>query len=108
MESVNLLRPRGPYFKGVAHLIFVVLVLWFLVVYGFQYLLVLIQRDSLGASWLTDARFLGFPFHYWFTAQFAILAFLLLCLLFNYRYDRLISKQTGTASGGEGNDHGSP
>ena len=107
MESVNLLRPRGPYFKGVARLIFVVLALWFLVVYGFQFFLVLIQRDSLGSSWLTDARFLGFPFHYWFTGQFAILAFLLLCLMFNRRYDKLLSKQTGTASEVGGDDHGS-
>ena len=107
MESVNLLRPRGRYFKGVARLISVVLALWFLLVFGFQFLLVLIQRDPLGSSWLTDARFLGFPFHYWFTGQFAILAFLLLCLLFNRRYDQLISREEGIDSEAEGNDNGS-
>ncbi len=103
MEAVNLLRPSGRYFKAVARLIFLVLALWFLLVFGFQFLLVLIQRDPLGSSWLTDARFMGFPFHYWFTGQFAILAFLLLCLLFNQRYDRIISRESGTASEAEGN-----
>ena len=108
MEPVNLLRPRGRYFRGVAGIIFVVLALWFALVFGFQFLLALIQRDSLGSSWLTDARFLGFPFHYWFTGQFAILAFILLCILFNWRYDRLISREGKIASGPEGNDDGSP
>ena len=107
MESLNLLRPRGRYFKGVARLIFTVLLLWFLLVFGFQFLLVLIQRDPLGSSWLTDARFLGFPFHYWFTGQFAILAFILLCILFNRRYDRLIATEKGIAAEAEGNDDGS-
>ena len=107
MESVNLLRPSGRYFKGVARLIFLVLVLWFLLIFGFQFLLVLIQRDPLGSSWLTDARFLGFPFHYWFTGQFAILGFLLLCLLFNRRYDQLISREERIDSEAEGNDNGS-
>ena len=99
--SVNLLRPRGRYFRGVARIIFLVLFLWFLLVFGFQFLLVLIQRDPLGSSWLTDARFLGFPFHYWFTGQFAILAFILLCILFNRSYDRLISTEKGIASEAE-------
>ncbi len=105
--QINLLRPSGRYIKGLARIIFLVLLLWFLLVFGFQFLLVLIQRDPLGSSWLTDARFLGFPFHYWFTGQFSILAFILLCILFNLKYDRLRSTEKEIASEAEGNEHGS-
>lgn len=33
-------------------------------------------------SILTDTRFLGFPFHYWYTAQFLLILFVGLCWLF--------------------------
>ncbi|MHC4871813.1 MAG: DUF4212 domain-containing protein, partial [Planctomycetota bacterium] len=33
-------------------------------------------------SKLTDTRFLGFPFHYWYTAQFLLILFVALCWLF--------------------------
>ncbi|OGK04764.1 MAG: hypothetical protein A2W80_14900 [Candidatus Riflebacteria bacterium GWC2_50_8] len=38
-------------------------------------------------SALTDTRFLGFPFHYWFTAQFLLIMFVGLCWLFCYMTD---------------------
>ncbi|MBU1106664.1 MAG: DUF4212 domain-containing protein [Candidatus Riflebacteria bacterium] len=38
-------------------------------------------------SALTDTRFLGFPFHYWFTAQFLLIMFVSLCWLFCYMTD---------------------
>ncbi len=106
MPSVNLLRPRGPHLKGMSRIIFLVVGLWALLVFGFQILLVLVQHDPMGSSFLTDNRFLGFPFHYWFTGQFTILGFLLLCLLFNRLYDRLTIR-TAAGSGKEEAD-GSP
>jgi putative solute:sodium symporter small subunit len=39
-------------------------------------------------SFLTDFNFMGFPFHYWFTGQFLLIMFVLLCLA----YARLIDK----------------
>ncbi len=43
-------------------------------------------------SALTDFRFLGFPFHYWYTAQFLLILFVLLCLIFALVTDRLNQK----------------
>ena len=103
MPPVNLVRPQGRYLKGMSRIIFLVVGLWLLLVFGFQILLVIIQRDPLGASFLTDSRFLGFPFHYWYTGQFTILGFLLLCLLFNRLYDRL-TDHNAAASGKEQSD----
>ncbi len=39
-------------------------------------------------SALTDFKFLGFPFHYWYTAQFLLIMFVLLCLLYAYITDK--------------------
>lgn len=43
-------------------------------------------------SFLTDARFLGFPFHYFYTAVFLLILFVVLCLLYCIRIDRLHKK----------------
>ncbi len=39
-------------------------------------------------SVLTDTPFLGFPFHYWYTAQFLLILFVGLCWLFCFLTDR--------------------
>jgi len=43
---------------------------------------------------LTEIRFLGFPFHYWYTAQFLLILFVILCVIYasaiqkaNEKYD---------------------
>jgi putative solute:sodium symporter small subunit len=43
-------------------------------------------------SALTDTTFLGFPFHYWYTAQFLLILFVLLCLVYALATDRLNKK----------------
>ena len=58
MPEVNLLRPRGRYLKKVRRIIFTIVALWALMVFGFQILLFLVQRDPMGSSFLTDARIL--------------------------------------------------
>jgi len=40
-------------------------------------------------SFLTDFKFLGFPFHYWYTAQFLLILFVLLCLYYAVSIDRM-------------------
>jgi len=39
-------------------------------------------------SVLTDTRFLGFPLHYWYTAQFLLILFVVLCWLFCKQTDK--------------------
>ncbi len=41
---------------------------------------------------LTEFTFLGFPFHYWYTAQFLLALFVLLCLLYALRIEHLYKK----------------
>lgn len=41
---------------------------------------------------LTSFTFLGFPFHYWYTAQFLLIMFVVLCLVYAAATDRLNKK----------------
>ena len=43
-------------------------------------------------SFLTDSRFLGFPFHYWYTAQFLLIMFVVLCIIYAVAIDKLHKK----------------
>ena len=43
-------------------------------------------------SVLTDTKFLGFPFHYFYTAIFLLVLFVGLCLLYCIRTDRINAK----------------
>jgi putative solute:sodium symporter small subunit len=43
-------------------------------------------------SAFTDTKFLGFPFHYWYTAQFLLILFVLLCLVYAILIDRINTK----------------
>jgi len=47
-------------------------------------------------SVLTDTKFLGFPFHYFYTAVFLLILFIGLCLLYCYRID-VYNKKIGIA-----------
>jgi len=40
-------------------------------------------------SFLTDFQFLGFPFHYWYTAQFLLILFVVLCLIYAVTIDKM-------------------
>ena len=40
-------------------------------------------------SFLTDFKFLGFPFHYFYTAVFLLILFVFLCWLYCYRVDKM-------------------
>ncbi len=41
---------------------------------------------------LTDTVFMGFPFHYWYTAQFLLIMFVVLCLIYAIMTDRIHKK----------------
>lgn len=40
-------------------------------------------------NFFTDFTFLGFPFHYWYTAQFLLILFVVLCLIYALIIDRM-------------------
>ena len=44
-------------------------------------------------SFLTDFKFLGFPFHYFYTAVFLLILFVFLCWLYCYRVDKMNVKK---------------
>ena len=39
-------------------------------------------------SFLTNFNFLGFPFHYWYTAQFLLILFVVLCIIYAVTIDK--------------------
>lgn len=41
---------------------------------------------------LTDFTFLGFPFHYWYSAQFLLILFVVLCLIYAIVIERIYKK----------------
>ena len=43
-------------------------------------------------SVLTNFTFIGFPFHYWYTAQFLLIMFVVLCLIYAKQIDRINQK----------------
>lgn len=43
-------------------------------------------------SFLTDFKFLGFPFHYFYTAVFLLILFVGLCWIYCYRVDKVMVK----------------
>ncbi len=43
-------------------------------------------------SFLTDFKFLGFPFHYWYTAQFLLILFVVLCLVYALVIEKINDK----------------
>jgi hypothetical protein len=43
-------------------------------------------------STLTDFTFIGFPFHYWYTSQFLLILFVLLCLVYATKITRIMVK----------------
>ena len=49
-------------------------------------------------SFLTDFRFLGFPFHYFYTAVFLLILFVGLCWFYCYRMDKVLIKFDVTES----------
>jgi putative solute:sodium symporter small subunit len=89
---VNFFRPRRGFMRREVRLIWLMLGGWTLLTFGFPLYLVWLQRDPSGASSLTETSLLGFPFHYWFSGQFLIVWFIILCFLFNVLVDRLIER----------------
>ncbi len=86
---VNFFRPRPGFMRRKVRYIWILLAIWAFFTFGFQFLLVALQTDPAGDSLLTRTFVFGFPLHYWFSGQFLILVFIVLCYLFNVFVDNL-------------------
>lgn len=87
--EVNLLKPKRGYMRSEVRVILAVLAGWGGMTFGFQFLLRFLAEDPRGESFLTRLTFFNLPAHFWFTAQFLPLWFIILCALFNVYIDRL-------------------
>ncbi len=88
-RGINFFRPRPGFMRSKVTYIWLALGGWALVTFGFQFLLVAQQQNGIGRSYLTESSLFGFPFHFWFTGQFLIVWFILICIIFNILVDRL-------------------
>ena len=85
---VNLFRPKKGHMRDEVLIIFVILVGWALVTFGFQILLAACQGTGAG-SLLAGLTLFNLPLHFWFTGQFLPLWFIILCIAFNLYIDRI-------------------
>ncbi|MCM2357716.1 MAG: DUF4212 domain-containing protein [Geobacteraceae bacterium] len=90
--TVNLFRPKKGYMREEVFIILAVLFGWGVVTFGFQLLIRLLSDAPQGGSMLTRLHLFNLPFHFWFTAQFLPLWFIILCVIFNVYVDRLTQR----------------
>jgi len=103
--NINYFRPVGAFMTKDVHMKSIILIIWAVMTYGFQFLLKAVAdpNDTVqiklntgemvtqvsGKSFLTEMQFLGFPFHYWYSAQFLIALFIFLCWWYCKFIDKL-------------------
>jgi putative solute:sodium symporter small subunit len=92
--TVNPFRPKRGYMREEVFIILAVLFGWGVMTFGFQLLIWLMSDSSHGCSTFTRFYFFNLPFHFWFTAQFLPLWFVILCFLFNVYIDRLTERHS--------------
>jgi len=86
--QVNLFRPKKGHMRDEVRIIFLILFGWAAATFGFQILLALSRGTGLG-DLITGLTFFNLPLHFWFTAQFLPLWFIILCVVFNLYLDRI-------------------
>jgi putative solute:sodium symporter small subunit len=89
---VNFFRPQAGFMRSEVIYIWIALIAWALLTFGFQFLIYSGQTDASGSGPLTTRTIFSFPFEYWFTGQFLIVWFILICFLFNLMVDRLTER----------------
>ena len=103
--NINFFKPVGEFMKKDVAMKKTILIIWFVAVYGFLFLLKLVANPAdvvqvtlntgevitqvTGKSFLTETQFMGFPFHWWYSAQFCIALFILLCYVYCKFVDKL-------------------
>jgi putative solute:sodium symporter small subunit len=99
--QVNFFRPATERMRREVGIATTVLLLWAALSFGlplFIWLAGLADPERLGRSWLTEARFLGFPLHYWLIAQGCTIGYVLLCKLFCRLWDRRLPPVPGSGA----------
>jgi len=93
--AVNFFRPSTDNMRREVGVATAIIVLWALLSYGIPTLIFLAgltDPTGKGESFLTHARFLGFPLHYWLVAQGCTIGYILLCKLYCLLWDKRIAK----------------
>ena len=81
---VNFFRPRSGFMRREVAIIWFTLSVWALLTFGFPVYLAFCPQAR-----VTDRTIFGMPVHYWFSGQFLIFWFILVCIAFNLLIDRL-------------------
>lgn len=81
---VNFFRPRRGFMRSEVTIIWITLTAWVVLTFGFPLYLAFCPQAQLPGRMI-----LGIPLHYWFSGQFLILWFILICFIFNLLIDRL-------------------
>jgi len=92
---VNFFRPSTANMKAEVRIATIVIALWALLSFGIPVIIFLAglgDPSGFGESFLTRARFLGFPLHYWLIAQGCTIGYLLLCKLYCTLWDRKVTR----------------
>jgi putative solute:sodium symporter small subunit len=93
--QVNFFYPSTVSMKKEVGIATAILAIWALLSFGIPVLIFLAGMGDpagLGESFLTRARFLGFPLHYWLIAQGCTIGYILLCKLYCVLWDKRITK----------------
>ena len=85
---VNFFRPRPGFMRREVSVICVTLFAWAFVSIGFPIGLGIVTTDPSALTAASKSIF-GMPLHYWFSGQFLIVWFILICFIFNVLIDWL-------------------
>ncbi len=94
--KVNFFSPSTENMKREVGIASTILVVWGLLSYGIPLLIWVAglgDPSGLGESFITRARFLGFPLHYWLIAQGCTIGYILLCKLYCVLWDVRITNK---------------
>jgi putative solute:sodium symporter small subunit len=81
---VNFFRPRRGFMRREVIIICITLTAWALLTFGFPLYLAFCPEAR-----VTGRTIFGMPVHYWFSGQFLILWFIIVCIVFNLLIDWL-------------------
>jgi putative solute:sodium symporter small subunit len=81
---INFFRPRRGFMRREVTIIWLTLTAWALLTFGFPLYLVCCPQAQ-----LPDRIIFGMPVHYWYSGQFLILWFIIVCFVFNLLIDWL-------------------
>lgn len=114
VKPVNIFAPDSAFMRDEVKAIWTILIIWALESYGFILLLWavgtkgdtisfadeaewaartdLVPSELPGTSGLSSTKFLGFPFHWFWTAIGMIVVFIILVIIYNLWYERIERK----------------